>query len=217
MQFKVLEKYSEALGYALLHRPEVIRSRKQVVQSRIELDKAKSDYLPSLDLQARYYHDDSDFHYSTERENWTMGLVLNWKIFSGLSTKAKVEQSRAILKEMLARDRETTNQIELDVRKAWLKLQEARARLKVTKDSVARAEESYKLVSLQYQGGSSDITRLLNSELDMNRARVRHTAAYYDLQKAKARLSMAMGRLVSEDRGHMGQESGSRRLRTEDG
>jgi outer membrane protein TolC len=74
-----------------------------------------------------------------------------------------------------------------------LKLEEAKARLAVTEASAAQAEESLRLVKKQYEGGSATITRYLDTELSLNRARIRSTAAFYDREKTRAAVGRALG------------------------
>lgn len=185
--------YRTGLVYALEHRPELRQVREEIVQSRMAVDMARSQYLPRVDARMKYYVDDESLDFERERENWTAGILLQWDLFTGLSTKAEVRKTEAALEEMLALDRQTANAIQLDLKTAYLKLAEARARLDVAQASVEEARESLKLVKRQYEGGSATITRYLDAELAHNRSRIRSTAAYYDREKALAELGRALG------------------------
>ncbi len=118
---------------------------------------------------------------------------MNWDVFTGFSTDAKVKKARAVLDQMLAADRKTTQSVQLDVKTAYLRMSEARARLTVAEASVAQAEESLNLVRIQYEGGSATITRYLDAELALNTAGVRETSAFYDWKKAQADIGRALG------------------------
>lgn len=185
--------YEEGVVRALNNRPELARARQQVVKSRIGLDAAKTSYLPSLDLTGRYYFDDSNFDYDTDRENWTAALMLRWDLFTGFSRSARVSRADARLREMMAADRQAVQDVKLDVKNAYLKLDEARSRLMVAESSVEAARESYRLVKRQYENGAAGITRYLEAELDRNRALVRATSARYDKRSAMAEVSRATG------------------------
>jgi outer membrane protein TolC len=131
--------------------------------------------------------------FETSRANWTAGIILNWELFTGLSTKAKVKRKTGVLEEMLATDRKTTLTVQLDLKTAYLRLSEAKARVAVTEASVAQAEESLRLVKKEYEGGSATITRYLETELARNRARMRAAVAFYDQEKARAAVGRALG------------------------
>ncbi len=192
---EVPENYTGGVVHALEKRPELKKVREQLRQSRMALDMSGSEYLPSIDLQGKYYHDDPDMSYDGSRENWTVAMVLNWYFFTGFSTRADMKNATAKIEEILAADRKTVLAIQLDVKNAYLILSEARARLEVAEKSVASAEESLDLVKKQYEGGSATITRYLEAELARNTAKIRVTRAFYDREQALADIGRAIGLL----------------------
>ena len=187
------ENYASGLAQALAARPELKKARHQVVQSYMALDMAKAEYLPTLDAHAKYYMNDPDARFNTSRDNWVAGIILNWDVFTGLSTRAKEDQARGVLEEMLAWDRKATQAVQLDVKSAYLGLAEAKARIEVTRAAVAQAEESLFLVKKEYEGGSATITRYLEAELALNRARIRARTAHYDKEKSLASIGRGIG------------------------
>lgn len=186
-------EYASGLTQALAKRPELRKVRQQVVQSAMAVDMARAEYLPRLDGQYKVYMDDEDADFQTSRDNWVAGVILNWDLFTGLSTPSRVSKARGVLDEMIALDRKTTQSIQLDLKSAYLKLAEAGARLEVTRASVAQAEEVLSLVKKEYEGGSADITRYLEAELALHRARVLARAAYYDRERALASVGRGIG------------------------
>lgn len=184
--------YNEGLTMALSLRPEIRKIREKVVQAEKAMSLAKSGYIPKLDFKTRYWMDDPDGSFSTERDNWTAGVVLTWALFSGFSTDAQVKEATAGLNEALAADRKTLLAVKTDVKTAYLRLNEAGERLAVTEKSVESANESFELVRQQYLGGSADITRYLDSELARNRSRIHTATAYYDKEKSRADVCRAI-------------------------
>lgn len=190
---QIPEGYQEAIEFALQHRPDLKRIRQQVVQSRMALDLAETGYMPSVDVFGKLYLADEGLSYDWDRRNWATGVLLNWDFFTGFSTKADRSKASASLEEMLAVDRKTVLNAKFEVKNAYLNLDEASARLEVVRKSVASAEESLKLVKLQYEGGSATITRYLEAELDRNRAKISATAAFFDHQKAIYEIGRSIG------------------------
>jgi len=185
--------YAAGLNQALANRPELKKVRYQVVQAYMALDMARAEYLPQVDGHAKFYMADPSADFETSRDNWVAGVILNWDFFTGMSTRARVNKARGALDEMLALDRKTTQTIQLDLKSSYLRLAEAEARLEVTEASVAQAEESLSLVRKEYEGGSATITRYLEAELALNRARILAKAAYYDKQRAAASVGRGIG------------------------
>ena len=190
---KVPDLYEKALVMAMANRPELQITRLRVVHSRMDLDVARSEYLPRLDAQMKTYFDDSGLNFDWDRKNWTAGVILNWDVFTGFRRKSHVDRARAVIKEMLGADRKATLMVQLQLKGAYLKHMEAKARWDVTKASVAHAEESLRLVQKEYEGGSATITRYLEAELARNRTRLRAATAFYDREKTAASIGRAMG------------------------
>ena len=182
-----------ALDFALVNRPELASVREKLRQSKMAMDAARAGYLPQLDFQTRYYVDDPEMKYTSDRDNWTAGLYLNWNIFDGFATKGERAEAMSNLREALAADRKTLLAVKFDVKKAYLSLDEAQQRLQVATSNVETARETHLLVKRQYEGGSADITRYLEAELAYSRARMREAAAYFDREKARAQIARAIG------------------------
>jgi outer membrane protein TolC len=188
--------FSYGVLEAINKRPELKKVRKNLEKARMSLDIAQAGYLPTVDIQGKYYFDDPDLEYEKDRQNWMTAIVLNWDIFTGFSTQSRKATALATLEELLAADRKALLEVKLDVKTAYLKLEEAESRLEVAKSSVEMAEESLQLVKKQYDGGSVTITRYLEAELTRNSARTRSTAAYYDREKAYSDVGRAVGLFV---------------------
>lgn len=185
--------YQAGVERALGMRPELLKVRQQLISSQMAVDQAKSGYAPKLDVLSRTYFDDEHLSYDANRMNWTVGLILNWDLFTGFNTRARLSNARAVLDEMLAADRQATQEIQLDVKTAYLKRSQAEASFNVSEASVTQAAEALRLVKKEYEGGSATIVRYLDAELARNRARILNTAARYDVKKARADIARALG------------------------
>lgn len=187
------ETFTDGFVHALKHRPEIASIRRKLIQLRMEVDSAKSSYLPSLDLMMKYYVADPEMKYDLDRENWIAAVILNWDFFSGFATQASVRRAESALKEMLAADQKQLLKIRLDVKTAYLNRQEAESRYEVAGKAVESAEESFRIVKNHYLGGSVPVTRFLEAELDLNKARIHVAVAYYDREKASAEIARTVG------------------------
>lgn len=204
---EIPEEYSIAVAEAMAERPELLRARKMVEQAAMDVSSRWRAYLPRADGTARVYWDDANLDYAGDRRNWFAGVTLSWDLFAGGSRQARIEKARAVLEEMLHADQKAALAIQLDVKSAYLRIEESRARLGVTAASVEQAEETLSLVRSQYEAGAATVTRFLEAELMLTQARMRYTAASFGLKKSLADAARAMGWLVSarrregEDRG----------------
>ncbi|ACL04038.1 outer membrane efflux protein [Desulfatibacillum aliphaticivorans] len=185
--------YSAGSILALAKRPELKQARLAVIKSAMGVDMAKSHYLPTADAQLKYYMDDPDASFDSDRDNWTAGVIINWNAFTGGRTSSAVRQAKNVQDEMLAADRKAAQNVLLDVKTAYLNLDSARARNLVAAAAVEQARESLRLVKKQYEGGSVTVTRYLDAELAFNSARIRSSSAVFDSEKAAASVGRALG------------------------
>jgi outer membrane protein len=188
--------FDAGLAYALANRPEVRSLHEKVRQSRMAVDQARTGYIPSIDAFGKYYYDDENMDYNWDDDNWVAGLLFNWEIFSGFGTRAQENEARAVFEGMLQQDRKNTLAVELEVKSAYLALDEAKARLEVARSRVANADETLVLVRRQYDSGAATITRYLEAELARSQAHMSQAAALYDREKALADIARAIGHLA---------------------
>lgn len=193
LNLTIPETYEAALALALQQRPDLKKIREQLDQSRLQIDAARSGYLPSIDFIGQYYLNDASLSYDADRRNWTAAILLNWELFSGFRTRAGEHKAQAAFEALQEMDRKTLLAVKRDVRRAYLNLEEAVARRAVAGKSVTSAQESLRLVKIQFEGGSATITRYLEAELDRNRAQMRAAAARYDQYKAVFDIGRAVG------------------------
>jgi len=185
--------YFDGFQLAIENRPEIQKVHTQISQSRLGVDAAMTGYLPQVNLFTKHYYDAWDMGYHSKRRNWSAGAMMNWNIYDGMRTSAQVTKAEAILSELTEAYRKVILDIRLDVKNAYLNLDAANARLVVAESSVNSAQESFQQVKKQYEGGSANITRYLEAELDRNRARISATAAYYDREKGYSSIARATG------------------------
>jgi len=187
------DSYEAAVAEAMARRPELASARSAAERADFAKRAEKAAFLPRVDLVGRGWWDDPDLKYEAGHVNWTIGATLSWEIFRGGATSARVQRAKAAVGEMRALDRKAALDVELDVRSAFLRLEEARARLDVAERSVDQAEESLDLTRKLYEGGAATITRYLEAELALTSARMRATQGRFDVKKASADLGRAMG------------------------
>jgi outer membrane protein len=190
------QDFEAGLGEAFAGRPELTGTRYAIDRAQLAVSAAKGAYAPRVDVIGRVYDDGSDLSYSMDTLNWTAGVALSWDIFDGGSRNARLDKSRTAAETMLETDRKTALAIELDVKTAYLRFDEAKARTVVADASIAQAEESLTLVRTQFKGGTATVTRYLEAELMLTQARMRQTTSRYDSKNAQADIARALGRLA---------------------
>lgn len=178
---------------ALTGRPEIMAAARQVEISERELKVEMGAYLPKADAYVSYGQNSQSPGFSGQKDNVTVGVAVEMNLFSGFNIKQRVSAAQQKVKEMRERERKTRLGIEQEVKTAFLKLQEALARLHVAETSQQAAEEALRLVNEERRAGMATITRYIESEVARNKARSSFIAAHYDALSAEMALKKAVG------------------------
>lgn len=179
---------------ALSNRPEARRAALGEEVADCETQIAKSAFLPSLVLDVGWESDRTDFT-GAGGTNWLIGIGLRVNLFDGLASAAKVREAGAALKRARAERRNVEQSLLLEVRQASLALDAARERVDVTRESVAQARESHRIIRARYEGGLATMTDLLRSQNALLTAEARDLGALYEARLAEVKLALVSGTL----------------------
>lgn len=185
--------FDALLELAMTERPEVQAAARQVEISERELKAELGTYLPKADAFVSYGQNSQTPGFSGHKDNVTVGVAVEMNLFSGFSTKQRVRAAERKVAEMRETERKTRLAIEQEVKTAFLRLEEALARLRVTEASVNAAEEALRLVNEERRAGMATVTRYIESEVARNKAQSNSIAAHYDALSAEIALKKAVG------------------------
>src|SRR5581483_4958548 len=126
--------------------------------------------------------------------NWNAQAILNWPIFQGGITKARVREAtanQAITHSQTVLQRQ---QVLLDVIQARLAVRAGIAGLETAKEVEVNAKERLRLAEARYQAGAGSIIELQDSQVAATTASGQVVQADYSLSLARAQLLKAIGR-----------------------
>ena len=172
-------------------RAELAAARQRERAAQEQVRGAKSGYIPSLNAFGSL-----DYDYGWKYENgggsYTAGALLQWDLWDGKLTKAKVREANANLESAREEQRKIRLALDLEVEQARLDLKAANECLSVTDQAVAQASESAGLTRARFEQGVALSTQLIDSETALVAARVRRAEAESDQQIAVAALRKAL-------------------------
>ncbi|NCT67943.1 MAG: TolC family protein [Rhodanobacteraceae bacterium] len=177
-----------------LARREEIKALGSAAEAAERLAASKrAENLPSLALVGGYARWDSD-RLGTQG-TWLVGATLSWTFFDG--GRVRAEAGRYAQQAEAARERgeEARSLVELDVRRAWLALGDARDRLVVAHGALAAAAENLRVARSRYREGLGTNADVLDAERENSAAETRYQIARYDAAFAEVDLDRALGRL----------------------
>jgi outer membrane protein len=178
-------------------RPEFLAAAERTRATESLVRSARAGHLPrvsafgSLDWDHGWVTDGSGHAY-------TAGVLLQWDLFDGRLTRAKVAEARAQLEAAREQERKVRLAVSLEAEQARLDLQQAQERLQVGEKSVAQAGESLSLTRERFAQGMALATQLMDAQTALTAARVRRADAEADVQIATAALRKALGLPILE-------------------
>ncbi len=186
-------EFSGILQTALEQRPEIQAINKQIASQERVLKAAYGAHFPRVNAYVSYGQDSRDGSFSSHKDYVTAGVNLEMDIFSGFATNERINKAQSKLAEIKATKKRLQLSIENEVKTAYLRLQEALARVNVTITAIASAEEAYRMVKRQREAGTVTVTRYIESEVARDSANSRAIAAQFDALRTEAELKKALG------------------------
>ena len=185
------------IAAALENRPEIRSYLLRVEQAQSDVKLSKSEYYPNVSLVGNYarYGDTpglSGSPYKPE-ENWTVLAIANWNFWEWGKTKHRVDAG--ISRENQAADILTNlrDQITLEVKNAFLLLQETEKQVHVMEKAIEQAEENFRINTERYREQVGTTTDVIDAQTLLTRAKANHSDALGEFNINKARMERAMG------------------------
>ncbi len=175
------------------NRPELTVLNEQVGALKSQARSVKAASGPKVMLKSGYdYRENS---HQLHEGTWQAMVLASWDIFDGNVAKnrslALQAQSQALAEQRL----ELETLILLQVRQAWLDMNESRKRIEVTKETLNQAEENLQVTRNRYKEGIGTNTEVLDAETLRAVNYVNYDKASNDAVLAVIRLHYATGNL----------------------
>ena len=153
----------------------------------------RSRVLPQVALSGGYQYLENQF---LDDETVGMaGIGVQWALFDGGQSRkraAALDRNRRATEQQRA---DASSQIELQVRQAYLGIQESRQRVEVTAQAAEQADENLRIARERYTAGLGTQTQLLQAETLRVQALRNRDDATLDAGLAQLRLARAVGAL----------------------
>jgi outer membrane protein len=180
-------------------RPELAAARDRASAAQAQLQGSKSGYQPRVSAFGSLNH---DYGWVTggDGNSYTAGVMVQWDLWDGFSTRAKTREARANLGSAREEQRKVRLALDLEVEQARLDISAADERLAVSSKTVEQAEESASLTRNRFAQGLALSTQLIDSETTLVAARVRRAEAESDrcIAIAALRKALALPQLDSD-------------------
>lgn len=181
----------QEMEVALKSRPE-LRSLELALERIRELARAAaSSTRPALALSAQVSSQGEKPRLG--EDSWSVALGLRWNLFDGGASEGKVEQLKALFRQVEASRDRLRDGVELSVESAYLKLTSALERLQVASKEVDKARLEYDMAVKRYRAQVASNVEVLDSQVALKQAKTNLIEALYDAWSARSELLYSKG------------------------
>jgi outer membrane protein len=187
----------ECFAVAVKNRPELKVYQLKAEQAGKMVRLAQSEYFPTLSLVGNYtrFGDNpslsgSDFR---DAENWYLMGLASWNFWEWGKTKFRVDAGKAREAQALDAIKELNDQMALEIKNAYLNLQEAEKQITVSQKVIEQAEENFRIAEERFKERVATSTEVLDALTLLSRAKSDYATSLGDFNINYARLQRAMG------------------------
>ena len=185
------QNLKEAIEISKKNNPEILISKFEFEQAKMDLKIAKSDVSPTATLSLeRSYSDDLSSTYD-EREKDVLKATVTWPFYSGGKKIATIKKNSNLTNQKKLLLENSIKNNDTNVTSAWSNLQSAKSFLLSVRSQVKAAEIANEGVTAEYEKGSRTTldfiqsnTLLLNSQISLANSERDFLLAQYNLLKS---------------------------------
>lgn len=191
--------YKRLLLLAIDHRPELFRLRKEKQKAEAKLKETKAEFAPSIVANAGIRETSDNFQLN--KDYVSAGVFLKWDLIKGGKVPARIRQAHRFVAQVEDRIELQDRQVALEVKSAFLRLDEKQKNIAVAKSAIVQSEENLEIFQDQYKFNLVSITDVLTAQSLLTRSRFDYVATLYDYYRSLAFMEGAVGvRIFSRDR-----------------
>jgi outer membrane protein TolC len=180
-------------------RVEIRELDERIDQSKVGVRLAWYKMLPAVNVVGAYMHNQQIENPTPanpqfiELNSVYIGGALSWDVWDFGTSLAGVKEANAKLREAKTARDKVRDQLDLEVREAFLNEGTAIEAMNVAKASVTSAEEHFRLVTKRYEANTTTSFDVVDAESLLTQARAQLQTSTYDFLIARAALRRAMG------------------------
>jgi outer membrane protein TolC len=176
---------------ALQKNPEIMAARETVKKAESGVKAAHLDYIPDITLSGHYtYQDGVPF---LDQNIGTIGVTMTWDILDWGKRRSVVAQRRERLTQANENLRRVESRIEVEVDKAYRKLEQTKTLIGVTRESLALQKENLRLETNARRAGTATEAQYLTAIAAVKKAEYEGAQALLGYNLAIADLDRIIG------------------------
>ena len=181
---------NDMLNTAFETRPEYLAAKKKADASKLLVKASKRAFLPDLNAFASFQYGGRNPGKDT---SYQFGGNLSYSNFNGLLLKKQVDEAKATANKDIADLENTRQSVYLEVKQAYIDLQNAKDSIPVSQLAMMQAKEQYDLASGRYKVGLGDAVELKDAENTYRKAQLEYYSNLMNYNIAAANLERVTG------------------------
>lgn len=184
----------ELRSTALKQRAELQQMNISKSLSGLNVNMARSDFLPAIALSYSYSKSGNDLDlYDDWDDSYMVAVGLSYNLFNGGTRWSKVQQAKIARKQADYGYEALKDAIMLDVEQNYLKLVEAENNINSQQKTVVQAEEASRLAKIQYREGTITNLQANQIQISLTAAKANYLQALFSYTLAQAGIKRAVG------------------------
>lgn len=182
------------------NRPELIISQLATKMAKEQVNIAKADHYGSLTAFANATYSGSSNEVIIPMSSYnssygtSVGLRLSIPLFEGFRVSSQVRQKELAYEQARIQEQDALRDIKIEVKRAWLNLNEAKERISSTRGTIGQARKNLHSTNLRYRNGLASRLDLDDAALLLHDAELQFVQAVHDGYVAFSNLSYAIGK-----------------------
>lgn len=181
----------DAIANALRNRSELTQIQSRTAAAHAAMELAASGARPNVNVSAGFDAGNSGGQSAGISGGWSVTLGVTLSLFDGGITRERVREAQLRLEQLKVLEAQIRQQVELDVRLAWLALQQASGELVSASKAVEQGREAARLAGTRYQAGVGTQLELLSAQTTLAQAELGLASARFRQNLARTRLILA--------------------------
>jgi outer membrane protein TolC len=195
----MLDDLEVLVAQAAEAQPTLNALREQVDALEDRVNATRGSLLPEVVMSGRYVYARPNQYFFVEQDQfngtWEAGLALRWRIWDGGARSAETARARARLQSASARLEYAVEGVAVDATRRFLEIQRAVEAVEVAAQITNEADESFRMISRQFDEGVALSADVLDAEQALRSARARHAQALAEYGLSRASLLHVLGKI----------------------
>ena len=166
-----------------------------------DYDLSKSNYFPSIDLTGNWSRRGTQWDVDggegiADKKFWDIRATATWDFWQWGRTRYGVKEKLSRLSQAKYRKEEILDNIELEVKQAFLRVNETEKNITTIEKAIEQARENLRITEERYKEQVSTTTDVLIAQTLLTETMTNYYNSLYDFKIAKAVLYRAMGQEI---------------------